>query len=191
SQQRGEHSVGGGDHLRRRLIGLLETHQVGGLLVQVHARDALLRSVGLVIDGCLRGLLVVGYGAGTADLAHQLAVGTAHAGDAAVEHTQVGHLAQHQRVSVVALRVAVWRQGEAVAVLGRAAELQVPAVGVDRLPRRVGLYGATVHRVRGGGGELHDSTAERAAIEAGAGRGGTGVVDAVADRQRRGGGNLV
>src|SRR6185437_15850500 len=102
-----EQGAGRADDLRRGLVGLLVAHEVGRLLIQVHAGHALLRRHGLVEHGHLGGLVRSGHCAGTADLGDHLAVGAADAGHAAVQYALVGHLAQRQRIAVVTARIGV------------------------------------------------------------------------------------
>ena len=58
------------DDLRGSLIGLLVLQHVGGLLIEIHARDALLRALGAIQGALLRGGAVLRLAGLNADRAH-------------------------------------------------------------------------------------------------------------------------
>src|SRR5580658_3088100 len=84
-QQRVEHSGGGLDHLRARLVGLLVLDHVGRFLIQVDAGEVVDRIGRRGVDGLLGLGVVLRLLSLGADLAHQGTGGARQGGRAAVQ----------------------------------------------------------------------------------------------------------
>ncbi len=188
-------------HLGRGLVGLLVLDQLGGFLVQVHARHG--GAVALEVGGdrgrdvrCVLGVLHA-----RAHLRHEPGIAIAHGG--IVEHLHVAECIDRRGIAGVALvGVAVLRiqrvaHLHGVARARRALEGDLPAVDGDGLARRVGQArgarsgrGRSRHAVGGrrtrGEGERHAARRRGGRVGARSGLDGTELQRAVVRRAHRG-----
>src|SRR6056297_3655076 len=159
-----EQGVGHADQLGGRLIGLLIAHQVGGLLVQVHARLVAERLFGVLAHNALGLEADLRLAADGAHLGDQTAVALGHGDGAARQQTPGLHLGQTERVAVIARTAGIGLDAEDVPGRGRAGDDHPGAVDVDRVAARIGEGACAVDGVGIRCRELDDGAAEQVRI---------------------------